>query len=193
MLTISKPAPEWRVDSWLNTSQPLSLQSLRGRVIVLLSFQMLCPGCVAQALPLAARVHATFPHDQVAMIGLHTVFEHHEAMTPVALRAFAHEYWLQFPIGVDRHEGTQPLPLTMQAYGMRGTPTWTLIDRDGRLRQQHFGEFDPLRLGAEIAALMLEPGAAATRDTVGTGAVSCSDGTCAIPSSPNPDGAHAHA
>ena len=98
------------------------------------------------------------------MLGLHSVFEHHEAMTPVALRAFVHEYRLTFPIAVDQPSGTQSLPQTMLAYGMKGTPTLVLIDRCGRRRSQHFGVVDDLRVGAEIGRLLTEPDQSATRD-----------------------------
>ena len=149
--------PAWRLDAWLNATTPPALDALRGRVVVVLAFQMLCPGCVAHALPLAARVHRLFPREDLAMIGLHTVFEHHAAMTPTALAAFVHEYRLPFPIGVDRADGAGPLPATMRAYAMRGTPTWLLYDRAGRLRRHWFGEIDPLLLGAQIGALLDRP------------------------------------
>lgn len=156
MNAIDRPAPPWQVDRWFNTSRPLSLDALRGKVIVLEVFQMLCPGCVSHGLPQAARVHATFPADQVAVVGLHTVFEHHAAMTPVALEAFLHEYRIAFPVGVDRPGTHGPIPQTMEAYAMRGTPTLVLIDAQGRIRHQHFGQVSDLVLGAQIAALVHE-------------------------------------
>ena len=55
-----QPAPPWQTSAWLNTDRPLSLEQLRGRVVLLHAFQMLCPGCVAQALPQAARVVQLF-------------------------------------------------------------------------------------------------------------------------------------
>lgn len=51
--------------------------------MLLHTFQMLCPGCVAYGIPQAGRVHEALP--DVAVVGLHTVFEHHEAMHPPAL------------------------------------------------------------------------------------------------------------
>ena len=77
---------------WLNTDQPLSLADFRGKVLAVEVFQMLCPGCVSHGLPQASRIASTFAPDKVAVIGLHSVFEHHDAMTPTALRAFLHEY-----------------------------------------------------------------------------------------------------
>lgn len=48
--------PEWQVSTWLNTPEPIALESLRGRVVLLHAFQMLCPGCVAHGLPQTERV-----------------------------------------------------------------------------------------------------------------------------------------
>lgn len=151
-----RPAPEFQVSQWLNTVEPLSLAALRGRVVVALAFQMLCPGCVQNALPQLKRVQETFDPAKVAAIGLHTVFEHHEAMTPAALRAFLGEYRLTFPVGIDTPVTGESLPMTMRAYQMQGTPTLLLIDARGRLRQQTFGHPSDLRLGAAIMSLVLE-------------------------------------
>ncbi len=155
-----QPAPPWRVAQWFNAATPPSVASLRGRVIVLEAFQMLCPGCVAHALPQALRVHATFPQERVAVVGLHAVFEHHDAMTPTALAAFLHEYRIGFPVGVDAPADDGPIPQTMRAYAMQGTPTLVLIDADGNLREQHFGQVGDLALGARIASLLAEADAA---------------------------------
>lgn len=149
----ARPAPPWQVSRWLNAPDDFGLESLRGRVVVLEAFQMLCPGCVSHGLPQAQRVRSTFPEDLVAVVGLHTVFEHHEAMTPVALEAFLHEYRIDFPVGVDQ-AGDGPIPRTMQAYAMQGTPTLVLIDASGMLRGHHFGQISDLALGARIATLL---------------------------------------
>lgn len=66
-------APTLTIERWFNTSQPITTESLRGKVVVMESFQMLCPGCVSHGLPQVSRVYATFPPDKVAVIGLHTV------------------------------------------------------------------------------------------------------------------------
>lgn len=149
-------APAWEVEQWFNTDQAPTLDSMRGKVIVLEAFQMLCPGCVMHGLPQAGRVRQAFPSSKLAVIGLHTVFEHHAAMTPTSLQAFLHEYRITFPVGVDMPGGRDGLPRTMRAYGMQGTPTLILIDAKGRLRQHHFGQVADLALGAEIAELLIE-------------------------------------
>ena len=47
----------------------------------------------------------------------------------------------------------QPIPRTMLAYEMQGTPTTVLIDAQGRRRSQVFGVHDDLLLGADVATL----------------------------------------
>ncbi|MCB9707252.1 MAG: redoxin domain-containing protein [Myxococcales bacterium] len=152
-----RAAPEWQTTQWFNTPEPLSLAKLRGRVVLLEAFQMLCPGCVARALPQAKRVAELFADAPLNVIGLHTVFEHHDAMGPESLKAFLHEYKITFPVGIDRPSpGDEPTPCTMKAYAMQGTPTTILIDAQGRLRRQMFGSHEDLLLGAEIATLLNE-------------------------------------
>lgn len=148
--------PDWEVSTWFNTKAPLSLGQLRGHVVLLHAFQMLCPGCVGHAVPQAERVHREYGGAGVAVVGLHTVFEHHAAMTPVALEAFLHEYRITHPVGVDAGVAGDPMPATMRRYGMQGTPTLMLIDRAGRLRVHDFGRVEDLRLGVLLGRLLAE-------------------------------------
>ena len=159
-------APELQTADWLNSDSPVTLDALHGKVVLIEAFQMLCPGCVSHALPQAMRVRQTFSPDDVAVIGLHTVFEHHGAQgTREALAAFLHEYKIAFPVGIDAPSSGGGPPQTMTRYAMRGTPTMILIDREGRLRKQKFGGEEDLVLGAEIMSLLCE-GAGATQSGV---------------------------
>lgn len=172
-------APELQISEWFNTDKDQSLADLRGKVVVIEAFQMLCPGCATHGLPLAKKVRATFPEDKVAVLGLHSVFEHHEAMTPVSLAAFLHEYRIQFPVGVDV-PGTGAQPKTMEAYQMRGTPSLILIDQGGELRAHHFGEVSEMVLGAEIAMLLGENKLGDPANVVSMAETErCNDGGCA--------------
>ena len=60
-------APVLQVAQWFNTPAPITLEQLRGRVVVLHAFQMLCPACVSHGLPQAKRLHALFPSEQLAV------------------------------------------------------------------------------------------------------------------------------
>lgn len=166
------PAPPLQVARWFNTPTQITLDALRGRVIALHAFQMLCPGCVAHGLPQALRMHELFAPEQLAVIGLHTVFEHHAVMErPEALQAFIHEYRLGFPIGTDQPDPRAGVPLSMQALGLRGTPSLLLLDKQGRIRLRHFGRIDEMQVGALIGQLIAEP------------ASTCDDRGCRLPES----------
>lgn len=150
-------APELAVSTWFNSPTPLSLEQLRGRVVFLHAFQMLCPACVSHGLPQTQRVQAVFRETDLQVIGLHSVFEHHAVMTPDALKAFIHEYRLTFPIAVDQPSDDGPIPKTMERYGMRGTPTAIIIGRDGHVEYHRFGIEDDMVIGTRLAALLAAP------------------------------------
>ena len=157
------PAPELATDRWLNShGQAISLSQLSGQVVAIEAFQMLCPGCVSHGLPQAQRLARAFGDRGLVVLGLHSVFEHHAAMTPTALEAFIHEYRIGFPVAIDQPGADgSPLPETMRRYALRGTPSLLLIDAAGRLRANHFGAVDDLPLGAQVATLLAEAGSTA--------------------------------
>jgi peroxiredoxin len=151
------PAPPLIIERWFNTDQPITLESLRGRIVVLHAFQMLCPGCVSTAIPQARRLgEIARSIDGLVVLGIHTVFEHHAAMTPVSLEAFLHEYKIAFPVAVDRASTDGPIPQTMTAYGLRGTPSTVIVDRAGRIARHSFGAEDDLALGLILGSLLSE-------------------------------------
>jgi hypothetical protein len=116
---------------------------------------MLCPGCVLRSTPQAQRVHELFRNTRLRVIGLHTVFEHHAAMSNVALEAYLHEFKITFPVAVDEPNG-DGVPKTMARYELRGTPSTLLLDAHGVLRHRSMGGHEDLLLGAEISALLAE-------------------------------------
>jgi thiol-disulfide isomerase/thioredoxin len=147
--------PELQATGWINTPKPITLASLKGKVVVVSAFQMLCPGCIEHGLPQAKRLAQKFSTNEVSVVGLHSVFEHHAVMTPAALQVFMSEFKWPFPVGIDTADGDGP-PKTMAAYQMQGTPTLLLFDRAGRLRRHYFGRPDDMQLAAEIMAMAIE-------------------------------------
>jgi hypothetical protein len=143
--------PEIEASGWLNCDQPQTLAALRGRVVAVEVFQMPCPDCVSRGLPQAQRIAATFAPDDVAVIGLHSVFEHHAAMRPVSRR----EYRIRIPVGVDA-EGEGGQPRTMVARPLRGTATRVPFDRAGPMHAAHSGTVPAPAIGAENMGLICE-------------------------------------
>ena len=193
-------APALQVAQWFNSKEDITLESLRGRVVLIEVFQMLCPGCVELGLPQAKRAAQLFSPDDLVVLGLHSVFEHHAAMSPVSLKAFLHEYRISFPVAVDQPALKGTIPQTMELYQLQGTPSLILIDRQGYLRRVKFGAIDDMQLGAEIMSLIREDCAVEEDGTARTDAASispqdrgdrerrenkdeqsgCGDGGCAI-------------
>jgi len=149
-------APELQVQEWIGSDSNITLKSLRGKVILIEAFQLLCPACVSHAIPQAIKVRNSFKTQDLAVLGLHTVFEHHDGMQKSTLAAFIHEYKVNFPVAIDQQKEGTPIPKTMSEYNMRGTPTTILIDRFGKIRAHYFGLVEDLNLGAEIAFLIAE-------------------------------------
>ncbi len=147
--------PELETTGWINADAPLTLKALRGKVVVVVAFQMLCPACLEHGLPQAKRLAQKFNPDEVVIVGLHTVFEHHAVMSPAALQVFMAEFKWPFPVGIAA-AGPDGIPKAMAAYQMQGTPTLLLFDRAGRLRRHYFGRPDDMQLAAEIMGLAIE-------------------------------------
>lgn len=179
----SRLAPELAISEWFNVPTPLTLAGLRGRPILLHSFQLLCPGCVSQSIPQVQKIERIFADTDLQIIGIHTVFEHHAAMSPVTLKAFLHEYRIKHPVGVDLPDERTGTPITMQRFGFRGTPSSILIGRDGTIKHHIFGVEDDMAVGARIAIALAEKipdilQIPATDENSG-----CADGRCEVPAS----------
>lgn len=147
--------PELATAAWFNADPAPTLESLKGKVVLVAAFQQHCPGSLRHGLPQAARIAAAFSDDEVAVIGLNTPFEHADKQDKAALEAFVAEHGLSFPVALDKANGTS-LPETMEAFEIQGTPTVLLFDRQGRLRRHYLGHVDDLRVGAELMALTIE-------------------------------------
>ena len=147
---------ELLTSAWLNSDKDIRLADLIGRVVVVHTFQMLCPGCVSHGIPQAIKIRKSFNETDLVVLGLHTVFEHHHVMGKDALEVFLHEYRINFPVGIDQADINSNIPLSMQAYGLRGTPSLLIFDKQGQLKFNHFGVIDDMIVGAILGKLLAE-------------------------------------
>ncbi len=136
-------ASEWVISEWIN-SNGLTLEGLRGKVVIIDFFQLWCPGCNRFSGPLMEKWYRHYEdrHD-IQLVGIHTVFEGHSQQTPKLLRQYVREKNIIYPVGVDAHVSNQRLPETMIRYHTHGTPEIVIIDKKGEIRFQHFGSFNP--------------------------------------------------
>ena len=141
-----RKAPQWDILEWINGDGG-NIDTLRGKVIAIDFFQLWCPGCNKFSGPLmnlwqdkyAAHVRA----GRLVLVKIHTVFEGHNYQTVNRLKDYVKEKGITIPVGVDRHIGQSRIPETMRRYNTRGTPEMAIIDKDGIIRFQQFGYFDP--------------------------------------------------
>ncbi|MCB2005483.1 MAG: TlpA family protein disulfide reductase, partial [Rhodoferax sp.] len=59
-------------------------------------------------------------------------------------------------VGIDMPGDPGPLPRTMQAYRMEGTPTLLVFDRQGQLQLNQLGQVDDMALGALLGELLAQ-------------------------------------
>ncbi len=140
-----EPAPRWDIETWFN-SEPLNVEDLKGKVVIIDFFQMICPGCRKFSIPVVKgwehRFKSQIKAGNLAIISIHTVFEVHQIQTNDRLKKFLKKIKITHPVGVDRHKFGEWMPETMRSYKTRGTPEVVIIDKKGIIRFQKFGRFD---------------------------------------------------
>lgn len=130
------PAPAWKNSSWLNTDRPLTLDSLRGRVVLLNFWTFTCYNCTS-TVPALVDLDARFRVRGLVVIGMHdpefppSGGEHDRANVQSALV----RHGITYPNAQDNDHATWNL------YGIRYWPSFVLIDRKGNIRYEGYGEF----------------------------------------------------
>ena len=163
------PAPEFAgVTEWLNT-KPLTIAALRGNVVLIDFWTYSCINCL-RTLPHVEAWAARYRQAGLVVVGVHTpefAFEH----VPANVKANAHRLGVRYPIAIDNAYGT------WNAWGNQYWPAEYLIDRNGRVREAHFGEGDYDKTEAAIRSLLsgvastLPGTAAGIADTTPTGSL----------------------
>jgi len=158
MTTLGRPiyrAPEL-VDSgkWLNT-EPLTLESLAGNVVVVHFYAFGCINCIRN-YPTYLQWHEKFQNKKVVLIGIHTpetVAEEDSA----TVKAKAEGAAFKFPVLIDTDKAN------WNAWGNSMWPSVYLVDKRGYLRSFWPGELKwdgaagDVWMGARIEELLAEP------------------------------------
>ena len=153
-------APELTGNSaWLNTpgNRPLSLASLRGKVVLVDFWTYSCINCI-RTLPHLRSWYAAYHRDGFEIVGVHTpefAFEH--VLSNV--RGATHDLHVTWPVALDNDYKT------WSAYSNQYWPAEYLIDKQGRVRETHFGEGDYATTEGSIRSLLAEAGASVPRST----------------------------
>src|SRR5687768_14386474 len=126
------PAPDFReIDLWLN-SDPLTIDGLRGKVVLIDFWTYSCINCL-RTLPHVRAWDEAYRDDGLVVVGVHTpefAFERDAGNVRRAVR----DLGVAYPVALDNSYGT------WTAWSNRYWPAKYFVDRRGRLRYAHFGE-----------------------------------------------------
>jgi thiol-disulfide isomerase/thioredoxin len=155
-----RKAPEWVISEWIN-GPGVTLNKLKGKVIIVEFFQLWCPGCNGFSIPLMKKWNNTFKDEikqgKLALLSIHTVFEGHDLQTPERLKTYVKEKNIRHPVGIDKHQPGERIPETMKRYRTRGTPEIAVIEKQGMIRFQMFGGFEAEKAEEFIRRIMDSP------------------------------------
>jgi thiol-disulfide isomerase/thioredoxin len=148
-------APDFtETQRWFNTpaGRPLTLSSLRGRVVLVDFWTYTCINCI-RTLPYLKAWDSAYRNKGLTIVGVETpefAFEHDAGNVANAIGQFG----LHYPVAQDNNMGT------WNAYGNQYWPADYLIDAHGQVRYTAFGEGDYDKTETAIRALLAESGSA---------------------------------
>ncbi len=125
-------APELRdTGAWIN-SEPFTLESRHGEVVLVDFWTFSCVNCI-RTLPYLKSWHEKYADSGLVILGVHAPeFEFEKVLGNV--QEAVEEFGLLYPIVQDNDFGT------WRAFRNRYWPAKYLIDQDGYIRYAHFGE-----------------------------------------------------
>ena len=131
-LPVITKAPDFvGIENWLN-SDSLTIESLRGKVVLIDFWTYTCINCI-RTLPYVTSWYEKYKDKNFIVVGVHTPeFEFEKNTTNVANAI--KQYNITYPVAQDNDYAT------WRAYDNHYWPAKYLIDKDGNIRYFHFGE-----------------------------------------------------
>lgn len=129
------PAPDFVEGlDWINVPQPLSLEDLRGKMVILDFWTYGCINCI-HMIPVMEQLEAKYG-DALVVIGVHSAKFSNEGQTE-NIRQIVQRYELHHPVINDNGFFVWQ---TYGPYGVRGWPTFVVIDPRGNILAVQSGE-----------------------------------------------------
>jgi thiol-disulfide isomerase/thioredoxin len=137
---------------WFNTpgDQPLSIDQLRGQVVLVDFWTYTCINCI-RTLPYVEAWYRRYHRDGFTVVGVHTPEFPFEREAGNVQRAIG-DFGLTYPVVQDNEAAT------WNAYHNQYWPAKYLIDSSGRVRLVHFGEGSYSETEDAIRGLLTEAG-----------------------------------
>ncbi|MFI5412541.1 MAG: thioredoxin-like domain-containing protein, partial [Candidatus Micrarchaeales archaeon] len=144
---ISSKAPEFPEDAtWLNTKEPLSIQKLKGHIVIIDFWTYCCINCM-HMIPTLSKIEEEYKNEPVVVIGVHSAkFENEQK--PENIEEAIGRYEITHPVVVDK--GMK----IWKMYGANAWPTVVIIDAKGNIAYKKAGERTISEIGSMIEALL---------------------------------------
>lgn len=153
------PAPEFSgITKWLNTDKPLTMLSLRGKVVLIDFWTYTCINCI-RTLPHVTAWYNTYKDQGFVVIGVHTPEFAFEKETKNVIQAIS-QYKIHYPVAQDNNYAT------WNVFNNQYWPAEYLIDANGMVRRTHFGEGEYVETEKAIQALLKNAGQKVTNKTL---------------------------
>jgi cytochrome c biogenesis protein CcdA/thiol-disulfide isomerase/thioredoxin len=133
------------IAAWIN-SAPLTMERLRGKVVLVDFWTYSCINCL-RTLPYLKSWDARYRKDGLVILGVHApefAFEHSLGNVRTAVTRLG----IHYPVALDNDFAT------WTAYQNQYWPADYLVDRTGHIRDVHFGEGQYAKTEAEIRQLL---------------------------------------
>jgi thiol-disulfide isomerase/thioredoxin len=141
-------APEILNETWINSESPVTLESVRGKVVLLEFWTFGCINC-RHVIPYVRDWYDKYNGDDFTVISVHYPEFNYERDIDNVKKA-TEELGIEYAVAIDNDR------LTWGAYNQRYWPTTYLIDKSGRIRYQHIGEGAYEKTETAIQLLMAE-------------------------------------
>jgi thiol-disulfide isomerase/thioredoxin len=149
-----RAAPDFQgIDTWLN-SQPLKLEDLRGKVVLVDFWTYTCINCLNH-LPYVKDWNAKYKDKGLVVVGVHTPEFAYEKSTKNVQEAIQ-RLQIKHAVAQDNRYAT------WRAFDNQYWPAVYLIDKQGRIVYSHFGEGSYAETEKKIQSLLAQPAAAGT-------------------------------
>ena len=154
--SIGDCAPEFRgTQEWIN-SEPLTMDSLRGNVVLIDFWTYTCVNCI-RTLPFLREWHDRYSDEGLVIVGVHTPEFEFEKIYQNVVDATI-EDGVAWPVVQDNDFAV------WRSYSNRYWPAKYLIDQTGVIRYTHFGEGKYAETEEMIRKLLGEAGMTAQQD-----------------------------
>ena len=138
------------ITGWIN-SEPFTLESQRGRVVLVDFWTYTCINCI-RTFPYLRAWHEKYAGKGLVILGVHSPEFDFEKLRENVVDAME-RHGIEYAVAQDNDFGT------FHAFGNRTWPAKYLIDQDGYIRYTHFGEGDYDETEQKVRELLAETGA----------------------------------